>query len=65
MAWYEVVGWVVIAFIVALTILGGIITITDSNRLKKENEKLKDDLKKARQRKIKNEYKKAKKVEEK
>lgn len=38
--------------------MGVLVTLTDVNKLKVENKKLKEDLYKARKRKIKREYKK-------
>lgn len=44
--------------IAGIVILGVVITIYDNAKLKEENNKLKEDLQKARMRRLKSEYKK-------
>jgi len=48
--------------VIAFVIIGTVCTIWDDKDLKEENKKLKEDLMKARETKIKREYKKASKV---
>lgn len=57
--------WILAFMFILLSFALGLIYIVtkwDSGKLERENEKLKEDLKKARARKVKNEYKKVKEV---
>lgn len=58
----EAICSVIITIVIAMTILGVVVTIYDTKKLEEENERLREDLQKARARKLKSEYKK---VEEK
>jgi hypothetical protein len=54
----EFIFGIIVVTAVVFTVVGAVAMIYDTKKLEEENEKLKADLKKARERKLKREYKK-------
>lgn len=54
----EFIFGIIVVTAVVFTVVGTVAMIYDTKKLEEENEKLKADLKKARERKLKREYKK-------